>query len=109
MREMVKVFEDRCRYVMGRLAAMEGVTCPKPAGAFYVFPNFSRYYGRKAGGRTIETSLDLADYLMEAAHVAVVPGGAFGEDRCLRFSYALSMEDLKEGFDRVVHALKNLE
>ncbi|MCU0571470.1 MAG: pyridoxal phosphate-dependent aminotransferase [Syntrophobacteraceae bacterium] len=109
VREMVKVFEERCHYVMDRLAGMEGVTCPKPAGAFYVFPNFSHYYGRKAGERTIETSLDLADYLMESAHVAVVPGGAFGEDRCLRFSYALSMDDLSEGFDRVANALKALD
>lgn len=109
VREMVKVFEERCRYVMDRLAGMEGVTCPKPAGAFYVFPNFSHYYGRRAGERTIDTSLDLADYLMESAHVAVVPGGAFGEDRCLRFSYALSMDDLGEGFDRLSRALQALE
>lgn len=108
VREMVKVFQERCGYVMGRLAELPGVTCPKPAGAFYVFPNFSHYYGRKAGDRPIRSSLDLADYLMESAHVAVVPGGAFGEDRCLRFSYALSMDDLKEGFDRVARALEAL-
>ncbi len=108
VREMVKVFQERCGYVMDRLAALPGVTCPRPAGAFYVFPNFSHYYGRKAGERPIQSSLDLADYLMESAHVAVVPGGAFGEDRCLRFSYALSMEDLKEGFDRVARALEAL-
>jgi aspartate aminotransferase len=108
VREMVKVFQERCGYVMGRLAELPGVTCPRPAGAFYVFPNFSHYYGRKAGDRPVRSSLDLADYLMESAHVAVVPGGAFGEDRCLRFSYALSMEDLKEGFDRVARALEAL-
>jgi len=108
VREMVKVFQERCGYVMGRLAELPGVTCPRPAGAFYVFPNFSHYYGRKAGDRPIRSSLDLADYLMESAHVAVVPGGAFGEDRCLRFSYALSMDDLKEGFDRVARALEAL-
>ncbi|MCU0587035.1 MAG: pyridoxal phosphate-dependent aminotransferase [Syntrophobacteraceae bacterium] len=108
VREMVKVFEERCQYVVGRLAAMPGITCPRPAGAFYVFPSFSHYYGRGAGDRVIQTSLDLADYLMESAHVAVVPGGAFGEDRCLRFSYALSHEDLREGFDRVAKALEAL-
>jgi len=108
VREMVKVFQERCGYVMGRLAELPGVTCPRPAGAFYVFPNFSHYYGRKARDRPIRSSLDLADYLMESAHVAVVPGGAFGEDRCLRFSYALSMDDLKEGFDRVARALEAL-
>jgi aspartate aminotransferase len=105
---MAKVFEDRCRYVLSRLAELPGVTCPAPAGAFYVFPNFSAYYGRKGQERTIASSLDLCEYLMEKAHMAVVPGDAFGEDRCLRFSYALSMEDLKEGFDRLAKALHEL-
>ena len=106
--EMVKVFEKRCRYVLDRLAQLPGVSCPTPAGAFYVFPNFSVCYGKKAEGRVIGSSLDLADYLMEKAHVAVVPGGAFGEDRCIRFSYALSMEDLELGFDRIAEAMKKL-
>jgi aspartate aminotransferase len=106
--EMVGAFEGRCRYVLDRLSRISGVTCPPPAGAFYVFPNFSSYYGKKAGDRVIANSLDLAAYLMEVAHVAVVPGGAFGEDRCIRLSYALSMEDLKEGFDRISQAVGNL-
>lgn len=106
--DMVKVFEKRCHYVLERLGQFPGVTCPEPTGAFYVFPNFSAYFGKGIEGRTIQNSLDMADYLMEKAHVAVVPGGAFGEDRCIRFSYALSMEDLKEGFDRIGKALKDL-
>lgn len=106
--EMAKVFEKRCDYVLSRLAGMPGVTCPTPAGAFYVFPNFSAYYGKKAGTKTISDSLSMAEYLMEGAHVAVVPGSAFGEDRCVRFSYALSDGDLKEGFDRVAKALAAL-
>jgi aspartate aminotransferase len=106
--QMAKVFENRCHYVLERLAEMPGVTCPVPAGAFYVFPNFSAYYGRKGPARVINSSLDLSEYLMEEAHLAVVPGEAFGEDRCLRFSYALSMEDLKEGFDRLEKALRAL-
>ena len=107
--EMVRTFETRCRYVLQRLADLPGVSCPEPAGAFYVFPNVSRYYGKGIGGRSIGGSMDMADYLMEEAHVAVVPGSAFGEDRCIRLSYALSMEDLKEGFDRIGTALKKLE
>lgn len=106
--EMVKIFEERCRFVLGCLNQMPGVTCPSPEGAFYVFPNFSAYYGKQAGERTINDSLQLAEYLMDVAHVAVVPGGAFGEDNCLRLSYALSMDDLREGFDRVAKALKSL-
>lgn len=98
--QMTRVFERRRDYVMDRLGGIPGVKCPRPSGAFYVFPNFSAYYGKAADGRIINSSLELADYFMERAHVAVVPGIAFGEDRCLRFSYALSMEELKDGFDR---------
>lgn len=106
VRDMVAHFESRCRYVMERLHGIPGVTCPTPDGAFYVFPNFSAYYGKTIKDRQIVDSLSMADYLMEEAHVAVVPGSAFGEDKCIRLSYALSMEDLKEGFDRIARALE---
>jgi aspartate aminotransferase len=106
--EMAGVFEDRCRYVLERLAELPGVVCPVPAGAFYVFPNFSAYYGKKGSAGIINSSLNLTEYLMEEAHLAAVPGEAFGEDRCLRFSYALSMDDLQEGFDRLAKALHAL-
>jgi len=94
---------------MELISELPGVTCPEPEGAFYVFPNFSSYYGKKSGDREIASSVDLANYLMEAAHVAVVPGIAFGEDRCLRFSYALSMEEIEKGFQSVAKALKALK
>ena len=106
--QMTEVFEDRCKYVLERLGRLPGVSCPAPAGAFYVFPNVSHYFGRKHGNHLIMNSLDMANFLMEKAHVAVVPGSAFGEDRCIRFSYALSMDDLKEGFDRIEQALEAL-
>jgi aspartate aminotransferase len=106
--KMVEVFEQRCRYVLQRLAELPQVTCPEPAGAFYAFPNCSNYYGKKGPGGVIKSSLDLSEYLMEAAHLAVVPGSAFGEDHCIRISYALSMDDLKEGFDRLAKALQAL-
>jgi aspartate aminotransferase len=109
VREMSAVFEKRSRRVTELISELPGVTCPEPDGAFYVFPNFSHYYGKKAGTREITSSLDMADYLMEAAHVAVVPGSAFGEDRCVRFSYALSMEEIEKGFNSVAAALKNLK
>jgi len=109
VQEMANVFEERSRYVVERLSKLPGVTCPVPDGAFYVFPNFSSYFGKKVEGRVIKDSLDLANYLMETAHVAVVPGSAFGEERCLRLSYALSTEEIKKGFDAVEAALKKLE
>lgn len=106
--DMAKVFEQRCHYVLDRLAQLPGVTCPAPDGAFYVFPNCSAYYGKKGPAGIINSSLDLSDYLMEEAHLAVVPGSAFGEDHCIRLSYALSQDDLKEGLDNLGKALQAL-
>ncbi|MCL5406573.1 MAG: pyridoxal phosphate-dependent aminotransferase [Deltaproteobacteria bacterium] len=106
--EMAQIFEVRCTRVMEIIAGLPDVTCAPPDGAFYVFPNFSAYFGRKFGARTINGSLDLADFLMEEGHVAVVPGEAFGEDNCIRFSYALSDEEIEQGFDAVKRALEKL-
>lgn len=106
--EMVKVFDERCQYVVNRLAQLPGVTCPTPDGAFYVFPNCSSYYGRKGPKGVIQSSLDLTEYLMEEAHLAVVPGSAFGEDECIRLSYALGLDEIKEGFNRLEKALNAL-
>jgi aspartate aminotransferase len=106
--EMAKTFEARCKRVLELLAGMPGVTCAPPDGAFYVFPNFSAYFGKKFGARTINGSLDLADFLMTEAHVAVVPGEAFGEDNCIRFSYALSDAEIEQGFDAVGKAIARL-
>ncbi len=94
--------------MLERISDLPDVTCTEPDGAFYVFPNFSAHFGKKFAGRTINGSLDLADFLMEEAHVAVVPGNAFGEDNCIRFSYALSMEEIEQGFDAVKKSLKKL-
>jgi aspartate aminotransferase len=74
-----------------------------------VFPNFSAYFGKKFDGRTISGSADLADYLMDEAHVAAVHGEAFGDDNCIRFSYALSMEEIEAGFNAVKKALEKLQ
>jgi aspartate aminotransferase len=109
VQDMLEAFSQRRDYVMERLGRLPGVTCPEPQGAFYVFPNVSAYYGKTVGSRSIGGSLDLADYLMEEAHLAVVPGVAFGEDRCIRLSFALSMDELKEGFDRLEKALGRLD
>jgi aspartate aminotransferase len=106
--EMALTFEKRCKRILDLIADLPQVTCAEPDGAFYVFPNFSAHFGKKFGDRTINGSLDLAGFLMEEAHVAVVPGDAFGEDKCIRFSYALSMDEIEKGFKAVKMALKKL-
>ncbi len=106
---MVKAFKERRDYIVERLNGMEGVSCPMPQGAFYVFPDMSSLIGTKAGGKDIESSLDLADYLLEEAKIACVPGIAFGDDRFIRFSYATDKAVIEEGMNRLEDALKNLE
>jgi len=108
VKKMVSAFAQRRNYIVDRLNEIEGVSCYKPIGAFYVFPNFSHYYGRTYQGKKINNSTDLADFFLDVAKVAVVPGVEFGADPFERLSYATSMEDIHEGIDRIEDALKKL-
>jgi aspartate aminotransferase len=96
---MVKAFDERRHYLLGRLNAMKGVTCAKPSGAFYLFPNI-RSFGLD--------SLAFSARLLETEKVAVVPGAAFGADANIRLSYACSMANITEGMDRLERFLKTL-
>ncbi|MEW6265977.1 MAG: pyridoxal phosphate-dependent aminotransferase [Thermodesulfobacteriota bacterium] len=106
---MRAAFDERRKYLVETLNGMEGVSCLRPGGAFYVFPKVSACYGRKAGNRTITGSNDLADHLLEEAGIAVVPGAAFGDDQCLRLSYAISLADNKKGLSRLAAGLASLK
>jgi aspartate aminotransferase len=104
--EMKKAFVERRDYVVKRLNNIPGIACLKPQGAFYVFPNISGVLGRKIGDNTITASMQLAEYLLEQARIAVVPGDGFGADDYLRISYATSMDNLRQGLDRMETALQ---
>jgi aspartate aminotransferase len=106
--KMVAEFQKRLEHMTQRVENLPGVTITKPTGTFYLFANFSSYYGRSYGDQVIQGSLDLSGYLMDEAHLAVVPGVAFGEDSCLRLSYAVSMAHIDQGLDRLRQALSNL-
>ena len=106
--EMRSAFAARRTYILERLNGIPGINCPTPAGAFYAFPDVSAYFGRRWGEKTISSASDLAAFLLEEAKVAVVPGIAFGNDRCLRFSYAASLEEIAEGMDRIAAAFGSL-
>ena len=109
IRAMAAAFRTRRDYVLDRLAALDGVRCPKPEGAFYLFPEVADYFGRKTpDGKTIEGSEDLCFYLLEAHDVALVPGHAFGAPGGVRLSYAASMEDLETAMDRIEAGLAAL-
>lgn len=105
---MKEAFVPRLDYILKALAEIPGVTCVKPSGAFYVFPNISAYLGKSFKGKEITGSLELADYLLDEALIAAVPGIAFGADRFIRFSFATSMPVIEEGMKRFKAALANL-
>ena len=107
--EMRKAFEERRNVIVDRLNAIPGVTCRKPGGAFYVFPNIAALLGKRVGERHIQGSDDLAAYLLEDANVAVVPGAGFGADTYIRLSYATSLPNIVKGLDRIEAALRKLE
>ena len=103
--EMRAAFDRRRRIAVDALRAIPGVEVVEPEGAFYVFPSFEGVLGRELGGRTVATTLELAEVLLEQAKVAVVPGEAFGAPGYARLSYALSDEHLEEGIARIAALL----
>ncbi|MDA2918863.1 pyridoxal phosphate-dependent aminotransferase [Desulfobacterota bacterium AH_259_B03_O07] len=107
--KMVREFEERKNYITKRLNEVPDVRCFSPQGAFYVFPNISRFFGKGYDGKEIENSVDFTEFLLEEAKVAVIPGIEFGSDDHVRISYAVSMEDIKKGIDRIEEAVEKLE
>ena len=105
---MVAEFQRRRDVIVDRLNAIPGMRCLKPQGAFYVFPNVSSFLGRTANGKKLASPCDFADYLLERAQVAVVPGEDFGSREHIRFSYATSLEDIEKGCARIQEAVKKL-
>lgn len=105
---MTAAFVERRDFVVARLNAIDGISCPMPQGAFYTFPKISALFGRRAGGGALSSSPAVVDYLLDAAGIALVPGEAFGADDHVRLSYAASMEALRTGLDRLDHAVQQL-
>jgi aspartate aminotransferase len=100
---MLSEYRRRRGFLLGELAQMKGLKYSAPPGAFYLFPDVSRFFNRE-----IHNSSELARYLLERAQVAVVPGTGFGVEECIRISYATSGEQLREGLKRLREGLQNL-
>ncbi len=98
---MVGEFAKRRNVVVERLNAIRGVQCLKPQGAFYVFPNIATFIGKNVNGKKLISPCDVADYLLEDAKVAAVPGEDFGSNAHIRLSYATSLENIEEGCRRI--------
>jgi len=88
---------------------IEGFKVNVPEGAFYLFPEVKSFFGKSDGERTIKDASDLSIYILEKAHVATVPGSAFGSPDYLRFSYAASDEKLQEAIKRMKTVLDKLK
>lgn len=107
--EMVKEYRKRRDIVYNLLKDIPGVKANYPEGAFYFFPDVSSFYGKSDGSKVIANGDDLCLYLLEKAHVSLVPGGAFGDEACVRLSYAASEKDLVEALKRMKEALLALK
>lgn len=109
VREMVEAFRERRDSLLERLVAIDGLRCPKPEGAFYLFPQVADFFeARTPEGERIEDSDGLCRYLLDAHDVALVPGAAFGAPEGMRLSYAASMENLKAAIHRIEEGLAAL-
>ncbi len=106
---MVKEYHHRRDVVYNLLKEIPGVKANYPQGAFYFFPDVSYYYGKSSATMTIKNGDDFCLYMLETGHVSLVPGGAFGDENCVRLSYAASEKDLVEAMKRMKNALANLK
>lgn len=105
LNEMVNAFKERRDFMVEKINSIENLSCLKPQGAFYVMVNISKLIGKTINGKAINNSIDFADYLLDDAKVAVVPGIGFGNDNYIRLSYATSLDNIKEGLNRIEKAI----
>lgn len=108
-KEMNKAFIRRRDLVLGLMKDIPGLKCNVPEGAFYVFPDVSYYFGKSDGTTTIKNDMDFCLYLLDKGHVATVPGGAFGEPKCIRISFASADEKLEKALTKMKAVLALLK
>jgi len=106
--QMKDAFKRRRDLIVQLLNELPNIYCAIPGGAFYVFPNFEKYLGKKGNGELLKDTFDISEYILESAKVVTVPGDGFGAPGHIRFSYATDSKTIKEGVDRVAVALKNI-
>ena len=106
--KMHTIFEERRNLMVDMLSKIDDIVCIEPKGAFYVFVNVSKLYGKKFDGQVVDGSLKFADLALQKG-VALIPGVAFGNDECIRLSYAISNEDIVEGIKRLQSFISELK
>ena len=106
--KMVQEFAQRRKRVMELMQSIEGFRFAEPDGAFYAFPCVDYYFGKSDGEETIKNADDLSMYLLNKGHVSTVTGAAFGDNHCIRISFANSLPNIEKGFNRIKSALAKL-
>jgi len=106
---MRQAFERRKKLIVGLVSEISGIRLAIPDGAFYIVPDVSAFYGKQYNGFVIKNSDDMSLFLLDQGHIATVPGSAFGEDTCIRISYATSDEKISEAIRRMKDALALLK
>jgi|TARA_B100001758_G_scaffold216503_1_gene202813 aspartate aminotransferase len=108
VQNMKEAFKKRRDLIVELLNELPDISCAIPGGAFYVFPNFEKYLGKKGNGKLLKDTFDISEYILESAKVVTVPGDGFGAPGHIRFSYATDSMTIEEGVSRVAVALKNI-
>ena len=108
VQNMKEAFKKRRDLIVELLNELPDISCSIPGGAFYVFPNFEKYLGKKGNGKLLKDTFDISEYILETAKVVTVPGDGFGAPGHIRFSYATDSMTIEEGVSRVAVALKNI-
>jgi len=106
--KMIEQFKLRRDYMVEKINSINGLSCIKPEGAFYVMMNISNILNKSIDGKIIKDSFDFSDFLLEKEKIAVIPGIAFGTDNFVRLSYATSMENIKNGLNRIQRFVENI-
>lgn len=109
LKAMTAEFSKRRDFIHSAITAIQGITCVKPQGAFYIFPNVSHYFGAKFNGVTIKSCDDIAQFLLHEEKVVLVPGSGFGSKKHVRLSYACSMAELEKAAERIQRGFKKLQ
>ena len=105
---MLTLYEERRDLIIKLLNGLPGVKCLVPKGAFYAFPDFSKFLGIEVGGELLKDTFDISEYILRSSNVVTVPGDGFGAPGHIRFSYAISKENIEKGMKRIDAALKKI-
>ena len=105
---MLMLFKERRDLIIKLLNQLPGVRCLSPAGAFYAFPDFSRFLGKKVDGRLLKDTFDISEYILRSSRVVTVPGDGFGAPGHIRFSYATNKRNIEKGIMRIQDALEKI-